>query len=112
MKPSLSNRPPLMRHLGVVIAVGLVLGLGIVLPSHALDLITFAGITGPLIGALTTLSTLTPAVKAIVAVVAFVVAFIALATLRNFSPALGYVGVAIFGSVGLVVAGAIMGAVI
>ena len=95
-----------------VVAVALVLSIGAVLPSYGLDLITFAGITGPLVGALTTLSTLTPAVKAIVAVVAFVVAFIALATLRNFSPALGYVGVAIFGSVGLVVAGAIMGAVI
>ena len=81
-------------------------------PSFALDLVTFAGVTGPLTGALTTLATLTPGVKAIVGVVGFIVAFIALSALRSFGPALFYVGVAIFGSVGLVVAGAILGAVI
>ena len=36
----------------------------------------------------------------------------ALAALRNFGPVLFYVGLAIFGAVGLVIAGAIMGAVI
>jgi hypothetical protein len=81
-------------------------------PGHALDLVTFSGISGPLTGALTTIATLTPGVKAIVGVIGFIVAFIALAALRNFGPALFFVGLAIFGAVGLVVAGAIMGAVI
>jgi len=93
--------------------VAVFMGLALVaVPGQALDLVTFAGVTGPLTGALTTLSTLTPGVKAIVGVVGFVVAFIALSALRSFGPALFYVGVAIFGSVGLVVAGAILGATI
>ena len=100
----------------VMFAMGLVftlvLGLVSAFPSHALDLVGFTGITGPLVGALTTLSTLTPGVKAIIGLVTFIVAFIALATLRNMGPVLMFVGVAIFGAVGLTVAGAIMGAVI
>ena len=44
--------------------------------------------------------------------VGFVVALISLAALRNFGPVLFYVGLAIFAAVGLVIAGAIMGAVI
>lgn len=83
-----------------------------VFPGLALDLVTFAGITGPLTGALTTIASLTPGVKAIVGVVGFIVAFIALSALRSFGPALFYIGVAIFGAVGLVVAGAILGAII
>lgn len=79
--------------------------------THALDLVTFAGITGPLTSALTTLATLTPGIKAIVGLVGFVVAFISLAALRNLGPVLFYVGLAIFGAVGLVIAGAIMGVV-
>jgi len=47
-----------------------------------------------------------------VAVVGFVVALISLAALRNFGPVLFYVGLAIFAAVGLVIAGAIMGAVV
>jgi hypothetical protein len=80
------------------------------LPGLALDLVAFTGIAGPLTGALTTIATLTPGVKAIVGVVGFIVAFIALSGMRNFGPALFYIGIAIFGAVGLVVAGAIMGA--
>lgn len=80
--------------------------------TEALDLVAFSGITGPLTSALTTLATLTPGIRAIVGVVGFVVAFISLAALRNFAPVLFYVGLAIFGSIGLVVAGAIMGATI
>jgi len=79
------------------------------IPSHALDLVAFTGLTGPLTTALTTISSLTPSIRAIVAVVGFVVAFISLAALRNFGPVLFYVGMAIFGSVGLVISGAIMG---
>lgn len=81
-------------------------------PSHALDLVGFTGIAGPLVGALTILAALGPGLKALVGFVGFVVAFISLAALRNFGPVLFYVGMAIFGAVGLVIAGAIMGAVI
>ena len=58
------------------------------------------------------LAALAPGVKALVGFVGFVVAFISLAALRNFGPVLFYVGLAIFAAVGLVIAGAIMGAVI
>jgi hypothetical protein len=88
------------------------LGLMATFPSHALDLVAFTGITGPLVGALTLLAALGPGLKALVGFVGFVVAFISLAALRNFGPVLFYVGMAIFGAVGLVIAGAIMGAVI
>jgi len=87
-------------------------GLALALPGHALDLVTFSGITGPLSSALTQLGDLGPGIKALVGFVGFVVALISLAALRNFGPVLFYVGLAIFGAVGLVIAGAIMGAVI
>ena len=94
-----------------LLAVMLV-GLMATFPSHALDLVAFTGITGPLVSALTQLAALGPSVKALVAFIGFVVAFISLAALRNFGPVLFYLGMAIFGAVGLVVAGAILGAVI
>ena len=94
-----------------MVAVMLV-GLMAAFPSHALDLVAFTGITGPLVAALTQLAALGPSVKALVAFVGFVVAFISLAALRNFGPVLFYLGMAIFGAVGLIVAGAILGAVI
>ena len=81
-------------------------------PSHAIDLANLGAIGGPLGSALTTLGTLTPGVKALVGFISFVVALISLAALRNFGPVLYYIGVAIFATVGLVIAGAIMGAVI
>lgn len=80
--------------------------------SHAIDLVAFGGITGPLVSALTQLAALAPGIKALVGFIGFCVAFIALAALRNFAPVLFYLGLAIFGAVGLVVAGAIMGAVV
>src|SRR5262249_12739107 len=82
------------------------------MPSHAIDLVNLGAIGGPLGSALNTLGTLTPGVKALVGFVSFVVALISLAALRNFGPVLYYIGVAIFATVGLVIAGAIMGAVI
>ena len=94
-----------------LLAVSL-LGLCVAFPSHALDLVGFTGITGPLTSALTQISALGPGIKALVGFVGFVVALISLAALRNFGPVLFYVGLAIFGAVGLVIAGAIMGAVI
>lgn len=94
-----------------LLAVSL-LGLLVAFPSFALDLVGFTGITGPLTSALTQISALGPGIKALVGFVGFVVALISLAALRNFGPVLFYVGLAIFGAVGLVIAGAIMGAVI
>ena len=95
-----------------LIALTLVIGFAAAFPSHALDLVAFTGITGPLTSALTQLSALAPAVKALVAFIGFVVAFISLAALRNFGPVLFFLGMAIFGAVGLVIAGAILGCVI
>ncbi|WP_243457385.1 hypothetical protein [Ottowia testudinis] len=94
-----------------LLAVAL-LGLFAAFPSFALDLVAFTGITGPLTSALTQIAALGPGIKALVGFVGFVVALISLAALRNFGPVLFYVGLAIFGAVGLVIAGAIMGAVI
>jgi hypothetical protein len=81
-------------------------------PPSSLDLVAFTGITGPLTSALTQIASLGPGIKALVGFVGFVVALISLAALRNFGPVLFYVGLAIFAAVGLVIAGAIMGAVI
>jgi hypothetical protein len=80
--------------------------------SYALDLVTFSGISGPLTSALTQLATLSPGVKALIGFLGFVVALVSLAGLRNFAPVLFYLGLAIFAAIGLVVAGAIMGAVV
>ena len=70
------------------------------------------GSAGPLTAALAQLAALAPGGKALVGFVGFVVAFISLAALRNFGPVLFYLGMAIFGAVGLTIAGAILGAVI
>ncbi len=98
--------------LALSLAAVAVVGLAATFPSHALDLVTFAGITGPLVSALTTLATLGPGAKAIVGFLGFVVALISLTALRNFGPVIFYLGVAVFAAVGLPIAGAIMGAVI
>lgn len=90
----------------------LVVGLCAAFPSYALDLVAFTGITGPLTSALTQIAALGPGIKALVGFVGFVVALISLSALRNFGPVLFYVGLAIFAAVGLVIAGAIMGAVL
>ena len=87
-------------------------GLCVALPGQALDLVTFAGINGPMTAALAQIAALGPGIKALVGFVGFVVALISLSALRNFGPVLFYVGLAIFAAVGLVIAGAIMGAVI
>jgi len=102
------------RKLPITIALlaALLLGLMATFPSHALDLVAFAGIAGPMVAALAQLAALAPGVKALVGFIGFVVAFISLAALRNFGPVLFYLGMAIFGAVGLTIAGAILGAVI
>lgn len=96
----------------VSLFVLMALGLCGAFPGYALDLVAFTGITGPLTSALTQIASLGPGIKALVGFVGFVVALISLAALRNFGPVLFYVGLAIFAAVGLVIAGAIMGAVI
>ena len=95
----------------VSLFVLMALGLCVAFPGYALDLVAFTGITGPLTSALTQIASLGPGIKALVGFVGFVVALISLAALRNFGPVLFYVGLAIFAAVGLVIAGAIMGAV-
>jgi hypothetical protein len=105
--PRASSRKPLL--LALVLTV---LGLVTAFPGYALDLVAFTGITGPMTSALTQISALGPGIKALVGFVGFVVALISLSALRNFGPVLFYVGLAIFAAVGLVIAGAIMGAVI
>ena len=90
----------------------MLLGLLLAVPSQAIDLVTFSGMTGPLVSALTQMADLAPGIKALVGFIGFVVALISLSALRNFAPVLFYVGLAIFAAVGLVIAGAIMGAVI
>lgn len=114
MNASISPLPAPSRKLVPLIGLPAVLFVGLLaaFPTHALDLVAFTGITGPLVGALTLLAALGPGIKALVAFIGFVVAFISLAALRNFGPVLFYIGMAIFGAVGLVIAGAIMGAVI
>ncbi len=96
----------------VSLFVLLIGGLCAAFPTHALDLVAFTGITGPMTSALAQLAALGPSVKALVGFVGFVVALISLSALRNFGPVLFYIGVAIFAAVGLVIAGAIMGAVV
>ncbi|MBK7462657.1 MAG: hypothetical protein IPJ50_07945 [Betaproteobacteria bacterium] len=107
--PHLAARKPM--NLTALLAM-IVLGLGAAFPGYALDLVAFTGITGPLTSALTQIAALGPGIKALVGFVGFVVALISLSALRNFGPVLFYIGLAIFAAVGLVIAGAIMGAVI
>ena len=104
----LSRKPLIAVSLIVMFLAGLLAAV----PSQALDLVAFTGITGPLTSALTQIAALGPGIKALVGFVGFVVALISLSALRNFGPVLFYVGLAIFGAVGLVIAGAIMGAVL
>lgn len=105
--------PHAKRTLAVAFMMATVALLGMMATAaDALDLVAFAGITGPLTSALTQLGSLTPGIKAIVGVVAFAIALFGLSILRNFGPAVYFVGVCIFAAVGLVVGGSIMGATV
>lgn len=107
------QRQAARRIAGSIGFVALVLAsLVLAVPGHALDLVAFTGITGPMTSALAQIADLGPAIKALVAFIAFVVALVSLSALRNFGPVLSYIGLAIFAAVGLVIAGAIMGAVV
>ena len=113
--PTVAAPAPMRSRKHLIVAsllASIALGLMAAFPSHALDLVAFVGIGGPLAAALGQLAALAPGVKALVGFVGFVVAFISLAALRNFGPVLFYLGMAIFGAVGLTIAGAILGAVI
>ena len=115
--PSLPPLLPLLprpsRRASVVVLSCVALAiLFVAAPSYAIDLVDFAGIEGPLVAALTQMAALAPGIKALVGFIGFCVALIALAALRNFAPVLFYLGLAIFGAVGLVVSGAIMGTVV
>ncbi|MDX9943318.1 MAG: hypothetical protein RBS35_00860 [Azonexus sp.] len=80
--------------------------------AQAVDLDALASLGGPLGSALTQLDSLSEGMKALVGFLAFAVAFITLAALRNMGPIMLFIGVAIFGAVGLPIAGAILGATI
>lgn len=67
---------------------------------------------GPLQRAIQQFADMNTGLVALVIIIGFLVALVSLAALRNFAPVLGYVGLAIFAAVGLVVAFAIAGAVI
>lgn len=111
--PASSCNTSTRKPTSIVILLAMVaLGSGAAFPGFALDLVGFTGITGPLTSALTQIAALGPGIKALVGFVGFVVALISLSALRNFGPVLFYVGLAIFAAVGLVIAGAIMGAVV
>lgn len=106
--PRVATRTPIII---TMLAISM-FGLGAASSGYALDLVAFTGITGPLTSALTQIAALGPGIKALVGFVGFVVALISLSALRNFGPVLFYIGLAIFAAVGLVIAGAIMGAVV
>ena len=109
---NVKTRRPLAVYPLMTLLMVLALGLCASFPSQALDLVAFQGIAGPMVAALAQLAALGPGIKALVGFIGFVVALISLSALRNFGPVLFYVGLAIFAAVGLVIAGAIMGAVI
>jgi len=79
-----------------------------------LDMSNVAAATGlgPLQRAIQQFADMNTGLIALVIIIGFLVALVSLAALRNFAPVLGYVGLAIFAAVGLVVAFAIAGAVI
>jgi len=109
IRRSIASRKPMTV---ITLMTMIVVGLCTAFPGYALDLVAFTGITGPMTSALTQISALGPGIKALVGFVGFVVALISLSALRNFGPVLFYIGLAIFAAVGLVIAGAIMGAVL
>ena len=114
MKGARSVQPGFLqcKHIALATVFAVALSLLAASAAQAVDLVNLAAAGGPLVGALTTLGALTPGVKALIGFLGFVVAFISLAAMRNFGPVIYYVGLAVFGAVGLVVAGAILGAVI
>lgn len=85
-------------------------------PAHAINLditnVAAASGLGPMQTAIQQFADMNTGLKALVIIIGFLVALIGLAALRNFSPVLGYIGLAIFAAVGLTAAFAISGAMI
>ena len=75
--PSLARRVPRRPWTVAALLCLIALGLSIAFPGHALDLVAFTGITGPLTSALTQIASLGPDIKALVGFVCFVVLVIA-----------------------------------
>lgn len=80
--------------------------------AQAVDLTKLDAMTGPLSTALKQLASLSDGMKALIGFLAFAVAFVTLAALRNMGAIMMYIGVAIFGAVGLSIGGAILGATV
>lgn len=80
-------------------------------PAFAVDLTALGSIGGPLSTALSQLASLTAGMKALIGFLCFVACFVSLVALRGFAPVLSFIGVIIFGAVGLAVGGAILGVV-
>lgn len=95
----------------LALAVGICISL-LASTAGAVDLTALTEIGGPLATALTQLSNLEAGIKALIGFIGFLVAFIALAALKNMGPVLFYVGLVIFGAVGLPIGAAILGATI
>lgn len=93
-------------------AVGLAVSLLFAGSAAAVDLTALATLGGPLATALTQLASLETGIKALIGFIGFIVAFISLAALKNMGPVLFFVGLLIFGAVGLPIGAAILGAVI
>lgn len=92
---------------GLLMLAVMMFGLLLAFPSLAVNNGTNLG---ALSSAVNTLTEMGPAVKTIIAFVGFVVALISLASLRSMGPALFFIGLAIFGAVGLAIATQVMGA--
>lgn len=111
---SISLSSPVMQRKQQSIMGGLLFAAALLLAAtaSAVDLVNLPAVGGPLVGALTTLGSLTPGVKALIGFLGFIVAFVALSAMRNFGPVIFFIGLTVFGAVGLVVGGAILGAVV
>lgn len=79
-----------------------------------LDMTNVAAATGlgPFQAAIQQFANMNTGAKALVIIIAFLVGLISLAALRNFAPVIGFIGVALFAAVGLLVGFAIAGAMI
>lgn len=104
--------PRLRRRGRLMLAAGVVVSLIFAGTAVAVDLTALSTLGGPLATALTQLASLETGIKALIGFIGFIVAFISLAALKNMGPVLFFVGLLIFGAVGLPIGAAILGAVI
>ena len=110
---SISFARPSRKTMTLVCFLVLAAGLLAANPSYAITgELDGSASAGALQTTVNTLFGLSTGIKALIGFIGFVVAFISLAALRNMGPVLFYVGMAVFGAVGLGVAATIMGAVV